>query len=199
MFLKSDSVTTVPRFPRPGPPEAAFPDVISTIRALRLPAPSTRLLMNLLPRSRFCSPRSLLCGAEHPRRPGPALSRGTISYSKQVEHRSSQVPGESIPCLCPALGSRPVRPGLTFSDHTVQSPPLGKRRHPPCGHFGTQSRGFDIRCLRFKSCVTARACKARFRWVVSPCREGVEPSGLHRKVSDFLLPPFPGLSWRDPK
>src|SRR4029077_19580426 len=38
VFLKSDSVTTVPRFPRSGPPAAAFPDVISTIRALRLPA-----------------------------------------------------------------------------------------------------------------------------------------------------------------
>jgi len=127
------------------------------------------------------------------------LSRGTMSYSKQVVHRSSQVPGESIPCLCPALGSRPVRPSLTLAAHTVQSPPLGKRRHQHCGNFGTQSRGFDIRCLRFKSCVTARACKARFRWVVSPCREGVEPSGFHRKVSVFLTSSFPRLVLARPK
>ena len=42
------------------------------------------------------------------------------------------------------------------------------------------------------------ACKARFRLVASPCREGVEPSGFHRKVSIRYigLPPFPGLSWR---
>src|SRR5207302_4260699 len=57
---------------------------------------------------------------------------------------------------------------------------------------------FGTRCLRFKWYVTAPACKARFRPVVSPCPEGVEPSGLHRKVSIRYigLPPFPDLSWR---
>jgi len=43
------------------------------------------------------------------------------------------------------------------------------------------------------------ACKARFRLVASRCREGVEPSGFHRKVSVLYirLPPFPDLSWRE--
>jgi len=42
------------------------------------------------------------------------------------------------------------------------------------------------------------ARKARFRSVASHCRVGVEPTGLHRKVSVryIELPPFPGLSWR---
>ena len=65
------------------------------------------------------------------------------------------------------------------------------------GDFGTQSHGFDIRCLRFDkdSCPPSR--KARFRLVVSLYREGVKPSGLLRKVSAYCsLPPSPGLSWR---
>jgi hypothetical protein len=35
------------------------------------------------------------------------------------------------------------------------------------GYIGTQSRGFSIRCLRFKPCVTARTCKtlASGRWL----------------------------------
>ena len=43
-------------------------------------------------------------------------------------------------------------------------------------------------------------CKARFRLVANLCREGVEPSGFHRKVSvyDIGLPPLPGLAWRNP-
>jgi hypothetical protein len=66
----------------------------------------------------------------------------------------------------------------------------------------TQSRGFSTRCLRFKWCVTAPACKARFRLVANLSREGVEPSEFHRKVSVLYiigLPPFPDLSWRERK
>ena len=38
-------------------------------------------------------------------------------------------------------------------------------------------------------------CKARFRVVVSLCREGVEPSGFRRKVSVYdIRLPFPRLS-----
>ena len=118
---------------------------------------------------------------------------------KSLVHRISQVPGEPIPYLCPALGSRPVCTGLTFSARAVQSPLQQQQRHQRCSYIGTQSHGFGIRCLRFKSCVTAHACKARFRLVVSLYREGVEPSGFLRKVSVLYigLPPLPGLSWRD--
>lgn len=43
--------TTVPLFPRLGPLVTAFPTVISTIGALRLPMPNTGSLMDSLPRS----------------------------------------------------------------------------------------------------------------------------------------------------
>jgi len=49
-----------------------------------------------------------------------------------------------------------------------------------------------LRSARYR---TAR--KARFRPVVSLCREGVEPSGLPLKgFRVLLLPPFPDFAWR---
>src|ERR1019366_5448680 len=50
-FSETTLFTTVPRFPRPAPPRAAFPGVNSTIRALRLPASTTGSLMYSLPRA----------------------------------------------------------------------------------------------------------------------------------------------------
>jgi hypothetical protein len=93
--------------PSTGSARPAFPGVISTIRALRLPVLSTELLMFSLPRSNRSSPRSLPCGRRDPQGLVP-LKPGTAGYFRLVTHRSSQVPGESIPYLCPALGSRPV-------------------------------------------------------------------------------------------
>jgi hypothetical protein len=65
-------------------------------------------------------------------------------------------------------------------------------------HIEAQLRSFSIRRLPFKSCVTAPACKVRFRSVVSLRRMGVGPTGLHRNVSIryIELPPFPDLSRR---
>ena len=136
-----------------------------------------------------------------PRRPGPALSRGTLGYLKLVDHRISQVPGESIPYLCPALGPRPVRRPSPCRLSRC-SPHLwdGEDTHVAVisrlNHAASVSAAYASR-----ACVTAPACKARFRLVASLCREGVEPSGFHRKVSVryIELPPFPGLSWRDRK
>jgi hypothetical protein len=93
--------------PSTGSARAAFPGVLSTIRALRLPVLSTKLLMF------FASPLQPILSSFAPMRPrGPQglvpLKPGTAGYFRLVTHRSSQVPGESIPYLCPALGSRPV-------------------------------------------------------------------------------------------
>ena len=127
----------------------------------------------------------------------PLLSRGTTGYRKWVAHRDSQVPVESFPYLCPALRFRPVRQTSPRRSNRC-GPRQSDSEDTSDAYFGTQSRGFSTRCLRFKSCVTARTCKARFRLVVSLYREGVEPSGFHRKVSVLYigLPPLPGLSWR---
>jgi hypothetical protein len=94
--------------PSTGSARAAFPSVISTIRALRLPVLNTELLMF------FASPPQPILSSFAPMRPRTPLGLvplkpGTAGYSRLVKHRISQVPGESIPYLCPALGSRPVR------------------------------------------------------------------------------------------
>jgi hypothetical protein len=114
--------------PSAGSARTAFPSVISTVRALRLPAPTTGSLIYSFPRCNFSPPRSLPCGGGI-RRARSRSSRGTISYMKLLEHRISQVPGESIPYLCPALRSRPVDTGLTFTACTVLSPLTRQQRH----------------------------------------------------------------------
>lgn len=60
---------------------------------------------------------------------------GTAGYRRLVTHRISQVPGEPIPYLCPALGSRPVpRPSPSRPDdavptlRTVRTPALRSSR-----------------------------------------------------------------------
>src|SRR6202140_1175447 len=80
------------------------------------------------PRCHFSPPRSLPCGGGL-RRARSRSSRGTTGYLKSLVHRISQVPAEPIPYLCPALGSRPVCTGLTFSARAVQSPLQQQQRH----------------------------------------------------------------------
>ena len=64
-------------------------------------------------------------------------------------HRISQVPGQSIPYLCPALRSRPARRCLTLAA-TWFCPQALETEDANISDFETQSRGFDICCLRFK-------------------------------------------------
>ena len=118
VFLKSDSVLRC-SLPSAGSTRAPFPNVVSTIRALRLPAPKTRLLIFSLPRSHRSSPSSLPCSGDFRTGLVP-FKPGTAGYTRHVEHRTSQVPGESIPYLCPALVSRPVhRPSHCRPDDAV--------------------------------------------------------------------------------
>ena len=61
--------------PSTGSARAAFPGVSSTIRALRLPVPNTRSLMDSLPRPNPCPLRSLPVCQRPPHGPGPAPAR----------------------------------------------------------------------------------------------------------------------------
>jgi hypothetical protein len=106
---------------------------ISTIKALRLPAPNTASLIYSLCRSNLLlHVRSQ--AAEISVRARSRSSRSTIGYFKLVVRRISQVPGESIPYLCPALGPRPVR--LTSpSRSAVIVPAFGTTRTPALRPF----------------------------------------------------------------
>jgi hypothetical protein len=53
------------------------------------------------------------------------------------------------------------------------------------------SHGFGTRCLRFKSHVTVRACKTRFRLLAKLYREGFDPSEFQQVVSiNFDFPHY---------
>ena len=54
------------------------------------------------------------------------------------------------------------------------------------------SRGFSTCCLRFTNGVATIHAKLASGWLAGLYREGVEPSGSRRKVSDYILVP---LSW----
>src|ERR1700722_10027793 len=121
-----------------------------------------------------------------PRPPGRLLKR-----------RISQVPGESIPYLCPALRSRLVhRPSPYRPDDAAPTLPTVKSPAERVCRDSITRLQYPLPTLHVMRCRTP--CKARFRLVVSLCRVGVEPTGLHRKVSVryIELPPFLGLSWR---
>src|SRR5258708_39445795 len=63
--------------------------------------------------------RSLRCGGDLRTSLAP-IKPGTAGYSRRVTRRTSQVPGQSIPYLCPALRSRPAhRPSPLRSDDAV--------------------------------------------------------------------------------
>lgn len=130
-------------------------------------------------------------------RPGPAPFSATAPSAIwiPVECRGSDVPGKPIPCLCHALRFRPTRPTSPYRPARCR-PRNSNNEDTRNTHFGTQYRGFGIRCLRFKWCVTAPACKTGFRLVVGLCRgegsrtrwtsaKGFYP--LHRTFSFSML------------
>jgi hypothetical protein len=93
-----------------------------------------------------------------------------------VDYRISQVSGDSIPYLCPAL-----RPRLVC----LVSPWRPDSASVPAAYASS-------------SALPHSHAKLASRLLVRLCREGVEPSGIQRMVSvhTSALPPFPDLSWR---
>jgi hypothetical protein len=107
------------RFPRLGPPERRSPALSVQSEHYDFLRRRRGRLYPSLPRSHRSSPRSLPCGGDFRSGLVP-LKPGTAGYYRQVEHRISQVPGESIPYLCPVLRSRPVhRPSPFRYDDAV--------------------------------------------------------------------------------
>ena len=97
-----------------------------------------------LPRSNRSSPSSLPCGGDLRSGLVP-FKPGTAGYCRLVTHRISQVPGESVPYLCPALGSRPVhRPS-----------PSRRRRCGPHLAYSEDTSNTDISRLNHAASVPA--------------------------------------------
>jgi hypothetical protein len=71
----------------------------------------------------------------------------------------------------------------------------GLRRQVNMGAGMSTSQTRLSLCLRFTNRVASAHARLTSGWLASLCREGVEPSGLLRKVSVLVtsLPPFQGL------
>src|ERR1700739_3448947 len=57
--------------------------------------------------------------------------------------------------------------------------------------------GFNIYCLRFTNRVASAHARLASGWLARLCREGVEPSGLLRKVSAFSTSHSPSKAYPD--
>src|SRR3954454_23709952 len=111
----------------------------------------------------------------------------------------------------PRFPGDPSRAFARLQDPGRISGPSPKRSHRCCpraqhgegfsGHLISRLRqGFGPRCLRFASGVAAARARLASGWLVSLCREGVEPSGSLRKVSGrshviLLSRAYPVASW----
>ena len=151
------------------------------MRALRLPAPNTKSLMDSLLRSNLrLLVRSPL--AKTSRGARPRLLPGAISYLNWSNAGSPRFL-ENPSCTF-ALLSDPGRSGWPCLDGQLSAiPNAGKMKTPAFVHFEAQSHGFSTRCLRFKSYVTVCACKACFRLLARLYREGFDPSEFQLMVS----------------
>jgi hypothetical protein len=190
----------MPRFPRPGPPERRSPassvlsghyDFLCRIRSclwIRSPAPTLASSFN----PRVGDRRTVWPDLYRP------VPRGSCGL---VEHRISQVPGESIPCLCPALRPRSVRNVLTLTVISMWSPHFGTMKTPTWTKFrGSMTRLRHLLPTLHELCYHS-PCKAHFRLVVSLWPGGSRTLWTPMKGFSPALrrpPPFPSLAWRYP-
>jgi hypothetical protein len=203
MLLVNGSLLMTPLFPRSGPDESSSPTSEVILRCCDFPAripgrlfvsrPGSTLLSSVrvsqlalaLPEGWRCLPGRGHCSAGDPI--AGLLSRG----------RERDLPGFQ------AVHPVPLPRSRTPAESTI--PRLFRSRRC-CPRFADSEgfsvsvisgllRGFSTCCLRFKNDVAITHAKLASGWLACLCREGVEPSGSLRKVSDHVFIP---LSWTSP-
>ena len=200
MFPVNGSLRMAPLFPRSGPGESGSPMSQVLLRCYDFPPRLSGHLFASLPGStRSSSVRVSQL----------ALPQGWIAFRARVivlpatrtagllaRGRERDLPGSQtihpVPLPRSPTPAEPTIPRLL----TVSSmlPPLFPRQGlQRLMNFGAQSRGFDTRCLCFKNGVATIPAKLASGWLARLYREGVEPSGLLQKVSDYPSS-FSGLS-----
>lgn len=184
MFPANGSCLVAPPIPRAGPGLVQFPDVVGTMKALRLPVHAFPVAYWFASGHHALPPAFVLALRRSPVGGGPTGARAIVQPAARLPACSrvdtsgiSQVPRRSVLCLCPAPRPRPDR----------QPHGHGRcRRCYPRSHDGEGSskrnisrliRGFGTCCLRFKSDVAAAPARLASGWLARLCREGVEPPG----------------------
>ena len=175
-----------PLFPRSGPGESGSPMSAVILRCYDFPARIPgRLFVSLpgstLPSSVRVSQLALALpeGRRVPSGPGSMFQPATQlpACSRVGVSGTSQVPRQSILCLCLGPRPRPNRRSLAYC-----------RFHRCCPHSDDSegfsvmvisglSRGFSTCCLRFMSGVAVIHARLASGWLARLYREGVEPSG----------------------
>ena len=90
---------------------------------------------------------------------------------------TSQVPRQSILCLCPGPGPRPNRRPLANHGLVDAAPALSTAKASAFVISGLP-RGFSTCCLRFTNDVATTHARLASGRLAGLCREGVEPTGL---------------------
>ncbi len=131
----------------------------------------------------------------------PFALPGTISTrigTTLVQHRISQVPGESFPYLCPALRPRSVRTGLAHGGQSGAIP-LTLKRKTPTNEISRLNHTASIHAV-YASSRTLPCAHARLAsgcWLSFAGRDSNPLISYKWFPSSARLPPLPDLSWRD--
>jgi hypothetical protein len=175
---------------------------VDTTETLRHPALHTGCLW-----FRFqlpCVPRSIRVSLARSCQTGGGLFRPGVLRCRRPPFRLSctdstgllRFPGN--PSRTSAVLQDPGRTEKTspISILSMLPPHPTKRRLQHSHDLVAKMNGFSTRCLRFTNRVASAHARLTSGWLASLCREGVEPSGLLRKVSvlSTSLPPPLGLS-----
>ena len=166
------------------------------MKALRLPTCASAVVYLFhfrRPRdpSSLCVRRSAPEGVEGPSRPGHLGAGHPYFRLFHVDANGiSQVSRRSILCLCSALRPRSSRHALALAVTSVLPSLLLTTKASDNGNFEAQSRSFGTCSPTLRvSCCHSRARLAS-GWLACLYREGVEPSGSLRRVSDqMVIPP----------
>ena len=133
-----------------GSTRAVFPGVISTTKALRLPAPNTRSLIYSLPRPNSSPPGLVPCSGERPQ--GVALFILPHALGHRRVGRTQDLAGSqgirSIPLPCSPTPAGPA--DLTMTANQCCPHHSENEDTNVYVDLEAQSHGFSIRCLRFK-------------------------------------------------
>lgn len=171
------------------------------MRSCRASSPSTTPAFLKHPSSSWCwYTQNDRCAVESTAGPGPVQAR--YRWLSSIG-RTQDLPGSwrihPVPLLrsgIPVSSSRPRHSAPHDAAHTLRTV---KALAAWTSRDSITQLRYPLPTLQAARCRTA--CKARFRPVANLCREGVEPSGFHRKVSILSIgfPPSPGFPWRERK
>ena len=196
MFLVNGSLLMAPLFPRSGPGESGSPTSAVILRCYDFPTRIPGHLFVSLPGSTLSF--SVRVSQTSVRAPG--RSEGAFRARSIVQPTTPSVGLLSRGRERDLSGSQAIHPVPLPRSKTPAEPTIPRHwRFRRCCPRFFDSEGFSVRtisglprgfstcCLRFTNGVATIHAKLASGWLAGLYREGVEPSGSRRKVSDFVL------------